>query len=60
MLFRLRRKQQKGDLRNAIPFAAVSHACLEGISPAFIFNSDDVGFEVGGGKDNKVYAPTEV
>ena len=55
-----KRQMEKGDLRNAISFAAVSHACLEGISPAFIFNSDDVGFELGGGKDNKVYVPTEV
>ena len=48
----IKRQKEKADLRNAIAFAAVSHACLESIS--------DVSFELGVGKDNKVYVPPEV
>jgi hypothetical protein len=51
---------QTSEVLNAIAFAAVSHACLEDISTAFIFNPDDIGFEPGVGKNSKVYVPTAI
>jgi hypothetical protein len=51
---------QNSEVINAIAFAAVSHACLEDISTAFIINLDDIGFELRVGKNSKVYVPTVI
>jgi hypothetical protein len=55
-----KRQNECTDLRNGIACAVVATACLEGISPALIFNSDDICFELGLDRDLRVYVPTEV